>query len=69
MAKLSKWQEIKRYFIRWPRESWGWRVDKLENIVDDPVDNVKHWLHGRMIFGYRIRLPKWLMQGSGRPDK
>jgi len=69
MSKLSKWQELKLYFLLWPYESWGWRWRNLENLVDDPVDDLKHWLHGRKVLGFTIRLPQWLMQGSGKPDK
>lgn len=39
------------------------------NLIDDPIDDFKHRLHGMKIFGYTIRLPKWLMRGSGDPTK
>lgn len=65
----SKWQEIKGYFRQWPAQGWGWRWRNFINLVDDPVDNLKHWLHGRRVLGLTIRLPAWLMRGSGKPGK
>jgi hypothetical protein len=65
----KKWEELKRYFREWPEKSWAWRWRNLENLIDDPVDNVKHKLHGLKIGPWRIRLPKWLMRGSGDPTK
>lgn len=63
MAYLKrKWNEIKEYITRWPRETWAWRAKKLENIVDDPVDDLKHTLHGlKLPFGYRLNISFLMM--------
>lgn len=39
------------------------------NLIDDPIDDLKHKIHGMKIFGITIRLPKWLVSGSGDPEK
>ena len=40
-------------------------IDDIENFLDDPVDDVKHTIHGmRLPFGYRFYLPPCLMPGS-----
>jgi hypothetical protein len=62
MGKKSKWQEIKEFF---GNPTWN----NAENIVDDPVDDIKHKLHGLTIFGWTFYLPSWLMGGSGKDDK
>ena len=67
MPKKSKWQEFKDLFK--PDRSISWRWRNFVNLIDDPVDNFKHKIHGAKIFGIRIRLPKWLMRGSGDPNK
>lgn len=67
--KKSKWQEIKEYFAFWPINGWEWRIRNFENLIDDPIDDVKHKIHGMSIFGLKIYLPKWLMGGSGDPNK
>jgi hypothetical protein len=52
-----KWEELKRYISRWPDETWKWRWDKLENLVDDPIDKAKEALHGmRLPFGYELNI-------------
>jgi hypothetical protein len=38
------------------------------NIIDDPIDNIKHKIHGMKIFGYTIRLPHWLMRNQEDPE-
>ena len=37
--------------------------------MDDPVDEIKHKLHGIEFMGYKFYLPDWMMKGSGREDK
>jgi hypothetical protein len=69
MSDKTKWEEIKEYYRDWKYNNWNWRWRNLENIVDDPIDDVKHKIHGAKIFGYVIRLPKWLMPGSGDDTK
>jgi len=64
--KLREWRMLKTF---WPSKSWAWRLKNIQNFVDDPVDEIKHKLHGAKIFGYVIRLPKWLMPGSGDDTK
>lgn len=39
------------------------------NLIDDPIDNIKHKIHGMKIFGKTIYLPKWLMRNTDNPDK
>jgi hypothetical protein len=67
LAKKTKWQEFKELFK--PDRSISWRWRNFVNLIDDPVDNFKHWLNGLTVFGYKIRLPDWLMRGRDRPDK
>lgn len=69
MGDKSKWEEVKEYWSQWWDEDWDWRWRNAINIIDDPVDDVKHALHGLEIFGFKIYLPGWLMPGSGNPDK
>ena len=69
MSDKTKWEEVKDYFRNFRAQTWDWRWRNLENIVDDPIDNLKHKIHGTKIFGYTIRLPKWLMPGSYEEDK
>jgi len=37
------------------------------NVIDDPIDDLKHKIHGATIFGYKIYLPSWLM-GNNEED-
>ena len=53
----------------WPDKSWAWRLKNLENFVDDPVDDLKHTLHGIEFMGRKFYLPDWMMQGSGKEGK
>ena len=69
MGNKSKWKEIKEYISFWPFKGWEWRIRNFENIIDDPIDDIKHKVHGLSVFGLKIRLPGWLMQGEGKPDK
>jgi len=69
MSDKTKWEEIKEYYRDWKYNNWNWRWRNLENIVDDPIDDLKHKIHGAKIFGFTIRLPKWLMPGSGDDTK
>lgn len=65
MGDKTKWEEIRDYFRFWPFQGWEWRIRNFINIVDDPVDNIKHKIHGMSIFGLKIYLPKWLMKATG----
>lgn len=69
MENESKWEEVKRYFSWWPLFGWKWRFRNFINIIDDPVDEIKHSINGIRIFGWEIHLPKWLMKGSGDKSK
>jgi hypothetical protein len=53
----------------WPSKSWAWRIKNIGNFVDDPIDDIKHKLHGFEFMGYKLYLPTWMMQGSGKEDK
>jgi hypothetical protein len=65
--RRSKLEEFKRLFTgRW--KGWRHRLKNVENFFDDPVDNLKHKIHGLKIFGFRIRIDKW-MRGKDNPDK
>jgi hypothetical protein len=57
------------YGILFEKKSIEHAFSDFFNIIDDPVDDIKHKLHGMKIFGITIRLPKWLMRGSGNPEK
>ena len=65
----DKIKEIRDYFNFWPFMGWEWRIRNFVNIVDDPIDNIKHMVHGMSVFGLVIYLPKWLMPGSGEDNK
>ena len=60
---------IKELIDFWPFKGWEWRIRNIVIYVDDPVDDVKHKIHGISIFGLKIYLPKWLMRNSGKDDK
>jgi hypothetical protein len=62
----NKWQEIRSYVSGWPSWPWRKRIDKAENIVDDPIDDLKHKIHGAKIFGRRIWLPSWMLTSKRR---
>jgi hypothetical protein len=64
LSGKTKLEEVKNYFKDFGAQTWNWRCRNLENIVDDPIDNLKHKIHGTNVFGYTIYLPKWLMKGS-----
>jgi hypothetical protein len=69
---MSKWEEFKQLldFNRW--DSFGHWLKNVINLVDDPIDNFKHWLNGEhkfFKFRVKIRLPDWLMRNRGNPDK
>ena len=53
----------------WPAKSWAWRLKNIGNFVDDPIDDIKHKLHGIEFMGRKFYLPTWMMQGSGKEDK
>lgn len=57
------------YGILFEKKSVKHSFSDFFNIIDDPIDDLKHKLHGMEIFGITIRLPKWLMRGSGDPEK
>lgn len=63
--KKAEWG---RLVAEWPGATWRRRLDLIENFVDDPVDDLKHKIHGAKIFGFRIYLPRWLMRGAGRRE-
>jgi hypothetical protein len=67
MPDKSKWDEFKELFRAGKSMDWRWR--NFMNLIDDPIDDIKHTLHGARIFGLKIRLPDWLMRGRGDPDK
>ena len=46
----------------------GGQVSHIYSITN-PIDDLKHRIHGMKIFGKTIYLPKWLMRGSGDPKK
>lgn len=38
-------------------KTWGWRLKKFINIIDDPIDWVKEKLHGMNLpFGYELNI-------------
>ena len=64
--KKNEWYKLK---YLWPENGWEWKIRNIINFVDDPIDDVKHKIHGLSIFGYKIYLPVWLMKGSGKEGK
>lgn len=48
---------------------WGWRWRNAINLIDDPVDDLKHKINGIKILGMKFYLPSWLMRGTGKPGK
>lgn len=67
LPRRSKWEEF--LALLEPGRDADWRLRNLENLLDDPVDDVKHRLHGMRIGAYRMFLPHALMRGSGNPCK
>lgn len=45
----------------------GWRLRNLENLLDDPVDDLKHRLHGMPFGDQRVFLPRAVMPVSVAP--
>ena len=39
-------------------------LKQIENTIDDPIDDIKHKLHGAQIMGHRLYLPSFLMKGG-----
>jgi hypothetical protein len=39
-------------------------LKQIENTIDDPIDDIKHTLHGIRIMRYKIYLPSFLMKGG-----
>jgi hypothetical protein len=71
---LSEWISKKRaeWILLgklWPEKSWAWRLKNIVNFIDDPIDDLKHTLHGITFMGYTFYLPSWMMQGSGKEGK
>ena len=64
--KKREWELLKWF---WPERSWAWRFKNITNFIDDPVDEIKHKLHGIEFMGKKYYLPLWMMQGSGKEDK
>jgi hypothetical protein len=63
--KKSKWQEFKSLF------EWGhpaeWYFRNFINLVDDPIDAAKEWLHCHSLpFGYQLNIA-FMMRNRGRP--
>lgn len=56
--KLEEWRRLRQ---NWPDAPWPERWDMLENFFDDPIDDLKHKLHGLRIGKWRLYLPPWLM--------
>jgi hypothetical protein len=69
MGDKSKLDEFKEYCTQWGQQSWDWRWRNLVNLVDDPIDDVKHKLHGMQVLGMTFYLPPWLMKSSGKEGK
>ncbi|MEJ5360208.1 MAG: hypothetical protein WHT06_16220 [Desulfobacterales bacterium] len=65
----KKKEEWRKLCNEWGASSWKRRLRLLENLIDDPVDDLKHKIHGAKIFGVRIYLPRWLMRGAGRREE
>ncbi len=63
--RRSKWEEFLALFE--PGRDADWRLRNLENLLDDPVDDLKHRLHGMRCGDRRVFLPRALMPGSGNP--
>jgi hypothetical protein len=63
--KKREWAMLKAF---WPERSWAWRMRNIFNFIDDPVDDLKHKLHGIEFAGRKYYLPKWLMS-SGKPKE
>jgi len=57
------------YYILFEKRDINHAFIDFLNIIDTPIDDLKHSLNGKKIFGHTISFPKWLMKGSGNPDK
>jgi len=67
--KKSKWQEFKDLISGWKIGSWDWRKRNIENLVDDPIDDIKHKLNGIKFCGHVFYLPTCLMKNRNDKDK
>lgn len=52
-----------------PGQKPGEVFKKFINMIDDPVDDLKHEVHGMVLFGRRIYWREGIMQGAGDPCK
>jgi hypothetical protein len=49
--------ELKTLVSRWSEKSTDWRLRRLENLFDDPIDWFKEKLHGMHLpFGYELNI-------------
>jgi hypothetical protein len=47
MPEKTKWEELKQ-LLSWAnirQYGWGWWFRNWVNLVDDPIDAVKEWMH------------------------
>jgi hypothetical protein len=66
---LWLWFIVLPYYILFEKRDIKHAFTDFLNILDNPIDDLKHQIHGMKIFGKTIYLPKWLMRGSGKSDK
>ena len=52
-----------------PGQKPGEVFKKFINMIDDPVDDLKHEVHGMTLFGYRFYWWEGFMKGAGDPCK
>jgi hypothetical protein len=66
---LWLWFIVLPYYILFEKRNMKHAFIDFLNILDTPIDDLKHSLNGKKIFGYTVSFPKWLMKGSGNPNK
>lgn len=57
------------YYFLFEKRNIEHAYKDFTNILDGPIDGLKHKIHGMKLFGKTIYLPQWLMKGSGKENK
>jgi hypothetical protein len=63
-ANSVNYTSIQKYCSKRKKDPLIKFLKQIENALDDPIDDIKHKLHGLHIMGYKIYLPSFMMKGG-----